>query len=109
MSTRIYGSLARIADFGNSNFDVERIDREHWETGDYVEGEVRGIPTMLYRIEDRLGHMVKVEPGDWVVGALGDRAATLEGVGAWRDIREDGHMHALTAAGLMGRYTSMST
>ena len=109
MSTRIYGSLARIADFGNSNFDVERLDREHWDIGDYVEGEVTGLPTRLYRIEDRTGHMVKVEPGDWVVGALGDRAATLEGVGAWADIGDDGHMHALTAAGLMGRYTSMST
>ena len=109
MSTRTYGSLARIADFGNSNFDVKRLNKGHWETGDYVEGEVKGVPTRLYRIEDRLGHMVKVEPGDWVVGALGVRTATLEGVGAWMDIGPDGEMHALTAAGLMGRYTSMST
>jgi hypothetical protein len=52
--------------------------------------------------------MVKVEPGDWVVGALGDRAATLEGVGSWRDIGDDGVMHTLTGAGLMGRFTSFS-
>lgn len=109
MSTRVYGSLARIADFGNSNFDVVPLDRSQWATGDYVEGEVTGVPTLLYRIEDRMGHMVKVEPGDWVVGALGDRAATLEGVGGWHDIGDDGLMHALTAAGLMGRYTSIST
>jgi len=109
VSTRVYGSLARIADFGNSNFDVVDLDRSEWATGDYVEGEVVGTPTLLYRIEDRMGHMVKVEPGDWVVGALGDRAATLEGVGGWGKIREDKLMHALTAAGLMGRYTSMST
>jgi len=108
MSTRIYGSLARIADFRNSNFDVQKLDRSEWATGDYVEGEVVGIPTALYKVEDRSGHMVKVEPRDWVVGALGDRAATLEGVGSWADIMEDGRMHALTGAMLIGRYTSFS-
>lgn len=109
MSTRVYGSLARIADFANSNFDVEKLDRANWAGGDYVEAEVVGLPTSLYRIEDRQGHMVKVEAGDWVVGALGDRAATLEGVGSWRDVRDDGVMHALTSAGLMARFTSFST
>jgi hypothetical protein len=109
MSSRIYGSLSRIADFANSNFDVVKLDRSKWATGDYVEGEVVGIPTGLYKIEDRQGHMVKVEPGDWVVGAFGDRAATLEGVGSWREIGDDGQMHALTSAGLMARFTSYST
>ena len=108
MSTRVYGSLARIADFRNSNFDVRKLPRSEWATGDYVEGVVIGSPTTLYRMEDRAGHMLKVEPGDWVVGALGDRAATLEGVGSWRDIGDDGEMHALTSAGLMGLYTSFS-
>ncbi len=93
MSTRMYGSLARIADFENSNFEVTKLDRSAWATGDYVEGEVIGTPTKLYRIEDRTGHMIRVEPGDWVVGALGERAATLEGVGGWADITEHGHMH----------------
>ncbi|MDH3480804.1 MAG: DUF1611 domain-containing protein [Gammaproteobacteria bacterium] len=109
MSTRIYGSLARIADFKNSNFEVQKRDRSEWATGDYVEAEVVGTPTEFYRIEDRMGHMVKVEPGDWVVGALGDRAATLEGVGGWADIAADGIMHAMTSAGLMGFFTSYST
>ncbi|MGB5471842.1 MAG: DUF1611 domain-containing protein [Woeseiaceae bacterium] len=109
MSTRIYGSLARIADFSNSNFDVQGRPRSEWATGDYVEGEVVGTPTEFYRIEDRTGLMIKVEPGDWVVGALGDRAATLEGAGGWANITTDGYMHALTSAGLMGYYTSFST
>ncbi len=109
MSTRMYGSLARIADFEHSNFEVTKLDRSAWATGDYVEGEVVGTPTEFYRIEDRTGHMIRVEPGDWVVGALGERAATLEGVGGWADITEDGQMHALTSAALMGRYTSFST
>lgn len=109
MGSRVYGSLARIADFHNSNFDVVALDRSEWGTGDYVEGEVTGLSTPLYRVEDRMGHMVKVETGDWVVGALGDRAATLEGVGGWHDIRDNGLMHSLTSAALMGYYTSIST
>jgi hypothetical protein len=108
MSTRIYGSLARIADFRNSNFELQKLDRSEWATGDYVEGEVVGTPTALYQVEDRSGHTVKVEPGDWVIGAFGDRAATLEGVGGWADITADGRMHALTGAVLIGRYTSFS-
>lgn len=108
MSTRLYGSLARIADFRNSNFDVTPLPRPDWATGDYIETEVVGVPTPLYRIEDRSGHMVRVEPGDWVVGALGDRTATLEGVGSWRDVSPEGYMHALTSAGLLGLYTSLS-
>ena len=108
MSTRVYGSVARIADFHNSNFDLLKLDRSEWATGDYVQGEVVGRWTPLYRIEDRSGLMVKVEAGDWVIGALGDRAATLEGVGSWADIKEDGIMHALTSAGLMAFFTSKS-
>ena len=109
MSTRMYGSLARIADFSNSNFEITKLDRSAWATGDYVEGEVVGTPTKLYQIEDRTGHMIQVEPGDWVIGALGDRAATLEGAGGWADIAADGRMHAMTGAALLGRYTSFST
>jgi hypothetical protein len=108
MSTRVYGSLARIADFRNSNFDVQELPRSGWATGDYIECEVVGAVTELYHIEDRSGHMVRVEPGDWVVGALGDRAATLEGVGSWRDVGVNGEMHALTSAGLLGHFTSYS-
>ena len=108
MSTRVYGSLARIADFKNSNFEVQALPKSEWAMGDYVEGEVSGTPSELYQMEDRDGHMVRVEPGDWTIGAFGDRAATLEGVGSWRDIGDDGVMHALTSAGLFGRYTSMS-
>lgn len=108
MSTRVYGSLARIADFRNSNFEVQQLPKSMWATGDYVEGVVFGTPTYHYHMEDRIGHMVRVEPGDWVIGALGDRAATLEGVGSWRDVGDDGVMHALTSAGLMGLFTSYS-
>ena len=108
MSTRVYGSLCRIADFRNSNFDVCSRPKSAWEMGDYVEGEVIGVPTSLYQVEDREGHIVRVEPGDWIIGALGERAATLEGVGSWRNVGENGVMHALTGAGLLGKFTSIS-
>jgi len=108
MSTRVYGSLARIADFRNSNFDVSPVARGDWATGDYVECEVIGVPSVLYHVEDRSGHMVRVEPGDWVIGALGDREATLEGAGSWREVGDDGRMHAMTSAALLGRYRSYS-
>ena len=45
MSTRIYGSLARIADFHDSNFEVRKLPKSQWATGDYVEGGVVGVPT----------------------------------------------------------------
>ena len=109
MSTRIYGSLARIADFSNSNFDVVRLPRSQWATGDYVEGEVTGMWTPLYKIEDRSGHMVKVESGDWVVGALRERAAPMECVGGWPELADAGVMHASSSAGLMGSVPSIST
>jgi len=108
VSTRVYGSLARIADFRSSNFAVTPLPRVDWATGDYVEAEVVGTPSVLYHVEDRSGHMVRVEPGDWVVGALGNREATLEGAGTWRAVADDGRMQAMTSAALLGRYTSYS-
>jgi hypothetical protein len=52
--------------------------------------------------------MIPVQAGTLIVGALGDRAATLEGVGSWTDV-VDGHMHAMTSAGLFGAFTSLSS
>ena len=43
-----------------------------------------------------------------MIGALGKRAATLEGVGDWEAVKDDGQMHALTGAGLFGVATSVS-
>jgi hypothetical protein len=52
--------------------------------------------------------MCQVFDGDIVVGAFGKRAATLEGVGDWLRIEDDLALHALTAAGLFGKATSVS-
>jgi hypothetical protein len=107
MTQTVVGSLARIADFGTEAYEVAAVDPAAWRTGDYVAAEVTGTPTRYYKIEDCAGDMVPVTPGTRVIGALGVRAATLEGVGSWRDVRE-GHMHALTSAGLLGAFTSYS-
>jgi hypothetical protein len=107
MSKQVLGSLARIADIETDPFAVEALPHGAWETGDYVEAEVTGERTRLYSVECTTGEMIAVDPGDRVIGAFGHRAATLEGVGSWKDI-EGREMNALTSAGLFGRFTSIS-
>ena len=107
MNRRVLGSLARIADFDTVPYEMQPIDRSEWESGDYVAGEVHGQTSDLYNIEATDGEMIPMTEGDRIVGAFGDRAATLEGVGSWMDI-DGGEMDALTSAGLFGRFTSFS-
>jgi hypothetical protein len=52
--------------------------------------------------------MADVVRGDLIIGALGKRAATLEGVGDWRAVNDKLRLDALTGAGLLGRATSIS-
>jgi hypothetical protein len=108
MSRTLFGSLTRIADLGEREFEVRPLDRRHWQTGDYVVGVVTGKATRLYQVETRDGSMWPAKAGDRVVGVFGERAATLEGVGSYREIRDDGRMQAMTSAGLFGRITSLS-
>ena len=107
MTQTILASLARIADFDTVPYEVEHFEQTRWATGDYVVGQVIGKRTELYQVEDCSGDMIPVQPGTLVIGALGERAATLEGVGSWSDV-VDGHMHAMTSAGLFGLFTSLS-
>jgi len=107
MTERVFGSLTRISDLETGGSDVAVLDRDRWATGDYVVGNVTGEPSALYQVESPTGDMVAVTAGMQVVGAFGDRAATLEAVGSFRDI-ENGRMHAMTSAGLFGRTTSLS-
>jgi hypothetical protein len=108
MTKAFFTTVTRIADVENRGFDVKPLTRPDWATGDYVMCEVRGRPGPLYRIERPSGRVCQVFDGDLVVGAFGTRAATLEGVGDWRDIGDDGALHALTGAGLFGKATSVS-
>jgi hypothetical protein len=107
--TMRFGSVTRIADLADRDFAITRVPRQQWATGDYVVGRVVGKPTQLYHVETPDGSMLPVTAGDQVVGAFGVRAATLEGAGSFQDISDDGQMHALTSAGLIGRFTSLST
>jgi len=101
-------SVTRISDLENGGFETRALPRADWATGDYIVGCVTGRPTTLYQVELANGRMTGVLEGDLIVGALGDRAATLEGVGSWQAIGPDGKFQALTTAGLMGRATSTS-
>jgi hypothetical protein len=105
-------SLARIADFDEEPFDEEALPRARWEAGDYVLAEVVAEPHRargaLGRVELRSGRMTEVAEGDLVLGALGERFATLEACGSFRAVGADGRMTLLTGAGLMGKLTSQS-
>jgi hypothetical protein len=101
-------SVTRISDLSPTNFTSTPLAREHWGTGDYVVGRVLDTRGILKSLELPQGRMIEVMEGDLVVGAFGNRAATLEAVGSWQAIDESGEFSALTAAGLFGRTTSLS-
>lgn len=105
----LFTSLTRIADLSDEELQAEVVPRGEWADGDYVVAEVTGRHSRLFRVEMRSGRISEVFSGDLLVGALGRRAATLEVVGDWRAVDDDLQMHALTAAGLMGKATSAST
>jgi hypothetical protein len=100
-------SLARISDLDRKPYEVTRIPKDQWSTGDYVVGEITGSSGRMYHIELASGRIINAMPGDHVVGAFGNRSATLEGVGSWADI-DDNSMNAMTSAGLFGAITSLS-
>jgi len=104
----LLASLTRISDLAIRPYQVQSLPRAAWAAGDYVMGQVTRAGGEKARLELACGREMSPVPGDAVVGALGSRAATLEAVGDWRSIGDDGLMEALTAAGLMGRVTSQS-
>ena len=103
-----FGSVTRCSDLAEEPFDVQELDRAHWATGDFVVGRITGKRNRLYHCETRSGRMADLVRDDLIIGALGCRAATLEGVGDWRETGPDGVLEALTSAGLLGRSTSIS-
>lgn len=101
-------SLTRIADFETVPFVIEPAPHEQWSEGDYVAARVIGEPTPYYRIENTSGRRVEFMAGDYLISALGTRAATLEAAGSWRDVGADNILESLTGAGLLGKATSQS-
>jgi hypothetical protein len=107
MSRAFLASLTRISDLDKNPFDVRAFERSKWENGDYVLTEAAEPASELYQVEVSSGEMLPVSPGDTIIGALGAREATLEGVGSYTAVTSN-RMHMLTAAGLIGRFTSFS-
>ncbi len=103
-----HGSLTRITDFADAGFECRPVEREHWEVGDYVIGDATVMRGGLCQVELPSGRLVHASTGDLVLGAFGLRHATLEVVGSWEAIGNDGRMDLLTAAGLIGKATSVS-
>jgi hypothetical protein len=108
MKADVHGSVARIADLDEREYDVERRPREDWETGDYVLARVTHRPAPDVRMENPVGRRVELMEGETVVGALGTRRATRGFVGDWRDVDEDGVMNVMTGGGVLGKVTSTS-
>lgn len=103
-----FTSVTRNSDLWKVPFKTLKWARADWDTGDFVVGRVTGKRNRLYRCETKTGRIAEMVRGDLIIGALGERAATLEGVGDWRAITEGGVLEALTPAGLIGKATSIS-
>lgn len=104
----IFTSMLRISDLEKKPFEVQKLDKIQWKTGDYVVGRVIDTGSDQLKVELTNGRMRSIMREDLIVGALGDRYATLEATGSWRDVEENGRMHLLTGAGLFGKCTSKS-
>lgn len=107
MKNVLKASLTRIADL--EPIRTEPRSRGAWATGDYVVVEILRPPGSGVWVELASGRQTQASAGDRIVGALGAREATLEITGTWEAVGDDGHMHVLTAAGLLGKLTSLST
>lgn len=103
----IHTSLTRISGLENSNYEVKRLPRIQWESGDYIAAEITDVGADT-QIELTSGRMIDPLKGEKVIGALGVRHATLEATGSWKEIPNSGEMHMLTGAGLIGWMTSLS-
>lgn len=104
----IYTGVTRISDLQQKAFDVKKIDKEDWETGDYVICKIIKKGSDTFKLELPNGRMRGVMGGESLVGALGERHATLEATGSWKAVEDDDMLHVLTAGGLLGKLTSKS-
>ncbi|MCB1875041.1 MAG: hypothetical protein KDH88_03620 [Chromatiales bacterium] len=101
-----FASLTRIADLEKVPYRIQALDRDEWETGDYVLGTIDREPVAGAMLELPSGRLLAPQVGDQVVGALGFRFATLGITGDWQAVEADMRMEMMTAAGLIGRARS---
>lgn len=106
MQSIVRASLGRIAKFGE--FEIKPVARKDWKQADYAVAEVTDPPGPNSWVEVRSGRMIQVIQGDRILGAFGNRHATLELTGSWQNIGEDLHFNLLTGAGIFGQVTSIS-
>lgn len=104
----IYTSLTRISDLAENGFSLKKLPKEQWQSGDYAVSKIVDAGSNTLSLELPNGRMRGVIGGEFIVGALGERFATLEATGTWRKVEDDLKMHVLTAAGLLGKLTSKS-
>ncbi len=104
----IYASLTRISDLEEKGFRVEKVPRSKWEMGDYVVCDILDAGSGNLNIELRSGRMRGVMAGEFLVGVLGERFATLDATGTYKKVEKDLNMTVLTGAGLLGKITSKS-
>ncbi|NNE02034.1 MAG: hypothetical protein HKN52_02620 [Eudoraea sp.] len=107
-SQYIYPSLTRISDLPEKKYTVKKIRTSKWNTGDYVVCRILDPGSNELLLELCSGRMRGVIGGEYVVGVLGERYATLEATGTWKKVKGDGNMSVLTGAGLLGKLTSKS-
>ncbi|NER15736.1 hypothetical protein [Spongiivirga citrea] len=104
----IFTSLTRISDLAEKGFTVKKLKKNQWSTGDYVICEIIDAGSNTLSLELPNGRMRGVIGGEHLIGALGERYATLEATGTWKKVEEDLTMTVLTGAGLLGKLTSKS-
>ncbi|MBT8257306.1 MAG: NAD-dependent epimerase/dehydratase family protein [Bacteroidia bacterium] len=104
----IFAGLTRISDLQSKEFEVKKLDKLHWKTGDYIIAMITVAGSDDFKIELTSGRMRGVMGGESIVGVLGERFATLEATGTWKAVEPDGRMHVLTGAGMLGKLTSKS-
>ena len=74
----IFTSLTRISDLEYTPFQIKMTAREQWANGDYVVARIIHPGSSSAQLELPNGRMRGVMGGELVVGALGERFATLE-------------------------------
>ncbi|MCB0563627.1 MAG: DUF1611 domain-containing protein [Phaeodactylibacter sp.] len=104
-----FTSLARNSGLMGAAFETRPIPFSQWATGDFIAVELMKPGSETARIELHNGRMMDPLKGERLIGALGIRHATLEITGTWKAIQPHERFHLMTAAGLIGKVTSMST
>ncbi|WP_029038737.1 DUF1611 domain-containing protein [Salinimicrobium xinjiangense] len=104
----IFTALTRTSDLAEKEFQIKKLQKEKWATGDYVVCKIIDVGTNEAKLELTNGRLRGVMDGDTLVGVLGIRHATLEATGTWKEVEEDGMLHVLSWGGLLGKLTSKS-